>query len=300
MSPAETGVSASPSASATSSVSSAAVPTVVVGDLPPLKPGKAEEAVNDPSLIEYHRGAAPDGPVTFSVDGNNVVVDNELPEHRLLVTYRNGRKIRTVRSPKDCCIDLRVEGDRYWTLGDYATEWVLKKNATRLTKVRRIILPPDTETSSTGEDSPNPVHWDFGRLERTDTGLFAVPSDGPRILLEGTGSYTDGPPWRNDGKTVVIDDPGFTAKIRTRAKDAEAGFMSRHGGYVYYEVADGVGPNWGYIYQFTTTGTLVHTYTLHQGFIQTGNRIIVITDDAQVYQLLISTKTARVLHLPPN
>lgn len=296
--------SASPSGSSTSTTASpTAVPTVTVSDLPPMKPSKAEQVVNDPSLIDFHRGAAPDGPATFSVDGNNVVVDNELPEHPLLVAYRNGRKIRTVRSPKDCCIDLRVEGDRYWTLGDYATEWLLKKDANRLTKVKGITLPPETETSSTGEDSPNPVHWDFGRLERTDTGLFAVPSDGPAVLLEGTGTVPDAPPMHREGKTVVIEDPGFTAKIRTRAKDAEdaeAGFLSRYGDYVYYEVTDGVGPNWGYIYQFTTTGTLVNTYTLHQGFIQTGNRIIVITDDGQVYQLVITTKTARILRLTPN
>jgi hypothetical protein len=302
--PAAPATSASASASPTNSASTAAVPTVVVRDLPPVKPAKAKEVVNDPSLIEYHpravADAEPQGPGTFSVSGDNVVIDNELPDQAVLVTYRNGRKVRTVRSPDDCCIDLRVEGDRYWTLGDYATEWVLKKGANRLTEVKRLTLPPDTETSSTGEDSPNPVHWDFGLLERTDTGLFAVPSDGPRVLLEGTGTYPDGPPWHNEGKTLVIKDPGFTAKIRTRAKDAEAGIMSRYGGYVYYEVTDNVGPNWGYIYQFTTTGTLVHTYTLHQGFIQTGNRIIVITDDAQVYQLVISTKTARILHLPPN
>jgi len=273
---------------------------VVVRDLPPLRAPKAEEVVNDPSLIEYTPGATPDGPPTFSVSGEVVVIDNELPDQAVLAIYRHGRKVRTVRSPDDCCIDLRVEGDRYWTLGDYATESVLKKGANRLTEVKRITLPPDTETSSTGEDSPNPVHWDFGRLDRTDTGFFAVPSDGPRILLEGTGTYADGPPWRNEGKTLVIEDPGFTAKIRTRAEDAEAGFMSRYGGYVYYEVTDSVGPNWGYIYQFTTAGTLVHTYTLHEGFIQTGNRIIVITDDAQIYQLVITTKTARVLHLPPN
>jgi len=299
-SPGGSAVSASPGASPTSSASTAAVSTVVVRDLPPSKPPKAELVVNDPSLIEYTPGATPNGPVTFSVSGSNVVIDNELPDQAVLVTYRNGRKIRTVRSPGDCCIDLRVEGDRYWTLGDDATEWVLKEGANRLTKVKRIPLPPDTEWSSRGEENPNAVLWDGGRLERTDTGLFAVPSDGPRVRLEGTGTYPDGPPWHNEGKTLVIKDPGFTATIRTRAEGAEAGIMSRYGGYVFYEVVDGVGPNWGYIYQFTTTGTLVHTYTLHQGFIQTGNRVIVITDDAQVYQLVITTKTARVLHLPPN
>jgi len=258
--------------------------------------------VNDPSLIDYTPGvdAPPDGPVTFSVSGDDVVTDNELPDQAVLITYRNGRKVRTVRSPADCCIDLRVEGDRYWMLGDYATEWVLKKDANRLTKVKRITLPPDTEWSSRGEENPDAVQWDGGRLERTDTGLFAVPSDGPTIRLEGTGTYPDGPPWHNEGKTLVIEDPGFTARIRTRAEDAEAGVMARYGDYVYYEITDGVGPNWGYIYQFTTTGTLVDTYTLHQGFIQTGNRTVVITDDGEVYELVITTKTARVLLLPPN
>jgi hypothetical protein len=303
-SPAATGVSASPSALPTSSASTAAVPTVVVRDLPPVKPPKAKEVVNDPSLIDYHpravADAEPQGPVTFSVSGDTVVIDNELPDQAVLVTYRNGRKVRTVRSPDDCCIDLRVEGDRYWTLGDYATEWVLKKGAHRLTEVKRTTLPPDTDYDFGEDPDANYVQWDGGFLERTDTGLFAVPSDGPTVLLEGTGTDPDGPPWHNEGKSLVIKDPGFTAKIRARAKHAEAGIMSRYGGYVYYQVTDNVGPNWGYIYQFTTIGTLVHTYTLHQGFIQTGNRIIVITDDAQVYQLVITTKTARVLHLPPN
>jgi hypothetical protein len=299
--PAAPATSASASASPTNSASTAAVPTVVVRDLPPVKPAKAKEVVNDPSLIQYNPNGdrEPQGPPTFSVSGDKVVIDNELPQQAVLVTYRNGRKIRTVRSPSDCCLDLRVEGDRYWTLGDYATEWVLKKGANRLTEVTRTTLPPDTEQSST-EDNPTAVLWDGGVLQRTDTGLFAVPAEGPSVRLEGTGTAPAVGFMRNEGKTLVIKDPGFTAKIRTRAKDAEAGIMSRYGGYVYYQVVDGVGPNWGYIYQFTTTGTLVHTYTLHQGFIQTGNRIIVITDDAQVYQLVISTKTARILHLPPN
>jgi hypothetical protein len=300
--PAAPAASASASASPTNSASTAAVPTVVVSELPPTKPAKAKEVVNDPSLIQYNPDGdrEPQGPGTFSVSGDKVVIDNELPQQAVLVTYRNGRKIQTLRSPSDCCLDLRVEGDRYWTLGDYATEWVLKKGANQLTEVKRTTLPPDTEQSTTGEDNPDTVQWSDGLLQRTDTGLFAVPFLGPSVLLEGSGAAPTDWSMRSEGKTAVIKDPGFTAKIRTRAKDADADLMSRYGGYVYYEVVDGVGPNWGYIYQFTTTGTLVHTYTLHQGFMQTGNRIIVITDDAQVYQLVISTKTARVLHLPPN
>lgn len=65
-------------------------------------------------------------------------------------------------------------------------------------------------------------------------------------------------------------------------------------------MSDGVGPNGGYIYQFTTTGRLVHTYTLHRGVVQDEARTIVITDDAQVYQLVLSAKTVRVLRLAPN
>lgn len=302
--PATTGVSASPSASPSRSATTATVPTVVVRNLPPNTPSKAKEVVNDPSLVEYTPGGEePQGPNTFSVSGEEIVVNASLIDKNLLVIYRNGHKIRTLQTPEQytCCIDLRVEGDRYWTLGDDATEWVLKKGATRLTKVTRIALPPDSGNAPvTGEIPDDYVQWSGGLLERTDTGLFAVPSDGPTVRLEGTGTFPDGPPWHNEGKTLVIKDPGFTAKIRTRAKDAEAGVVSRYGDYVYYQITDNVGPNWGYIYQFTTTGTLVHTYTLHQGYAMNPNRPIVITDNAQVYQLLVSTKTARVLRLPPN
>lgn len=302
-SPAVTGAPASASASPASSASTVAVPTVVVSALPSIKPAKAKEVVNDPSLVEYTPGGdEPQGPGTFSVSGDNVVIDNDLPQQSVLVTYRNGRKVRTVRSPDDCCIDLRVEGDRYWVLGDDATEWILKKGANQLTKVKRIALPPDTDYNYGATPEADYVQWEGGLLQRTDTGLFAVPSGGPTVLLEGTGTGIAPTDWsmHNEGKTAVIKDPGFIAKIRTRAKGADADLLSRYGGYVYYQVTDNVGPNWGYIYQFTTTGTLVHTYTLHQGYAMNPNRPIVITDDGQIYQLLISTKTARVLHIPPN
>jgi hypothetical protein len=97
--PAAPATSASASASPTNSASTAAVPTVVVRDLPPVKPAKAKEVVNDPSLIQYNPNGdrEPQGPPTFSVSGDKVVIDNELPQQAVLVTYRNGRKIRTVR-----------------------------------------------------------------------------------------------------------------------------------------------------------------------------------------------------------
>lgn len=258
--------------------------------------------VNDPSLVE---AIPPNGPVTFSVSGDEVVIDNELPRRAQLVIYRNGQKVRTLRSPGGCCLDLWVQGNRYWTLGInvndrvFAGEYVLNKGADRLTNVSRTKLPKDT--AHLPADSPDDeVSWDYGRLQRTDTGLFAVPLSGPAVLLEGTGPAPTDPPYRNNRKTVIVEDPGFTAKIHTRHKGTSVRLMSRSGGCVFYEVNDGVGPNWGYIYQFTTTGTLVHTYTLHEGFIQTGNRIVVISDDGQVYQLVVTTKTARVLHIPPN
>nr|WP_300143466.1 hypothetical protein [Propionicimonas sp.] len=292
---------ASSRASPTSTAPTATVPTVIVRDLPPTKPATGQVVVNDASLIEYNPGGGElHGPVTFSVSGDKVVIDNELPDRPRLVIYRNGRKVRTLQSPNDCCIDLRVEGDRYWTLGEEAAEYVLKEGADRLTQVRRVALPPDTESNLGTAPDPDYVQWAGGLLQRTDTGLFAVPFEGPPVLLEGAGVAPTDPDTDNEGKTVVIKDPGFTARIRTRDTEATATLMARHGGYVYYEVADGVGPNWGYIYQFTTGGTLTHTYTLHEGYIQTSNRTVVITDDGQVYQLVITTKTARVLHIPPN
>ena len=299
-SPSATGP-ASPSASPTSTASTATVPIVIVRDLPPTKPAAAEVVVNDPSLIEYNPGGGElHGPVTFSVFRDKVVIDNELPDRPRLVIYRDGHKVRTLQSPNDCCIDLRVEGDRYWTLGEEAAEDLLTEGADRLPPVRRVTLPPDTESNLGTAPGPDYVQWDGGLLQRTDTGLFAVPFEGPPVLLEGAGVAPTDPDTDNEGKTVVIMDPGFTARIRTRDTEATATLMARHGGYVYYEVADGVGPNWGYIYQFTTSGTLAHTYTLHEGYIQTSNRTVVITDDGQIYQLVITTKTARVLHIPPN
>ncbi|WP_143483643.1 hypothetical protein [Propionicimonas paludicola] len=294
---------------------------MVVRDLPPMKPAKAREVVNDPSLVEYTPGGdEPRGPNTFWVSGDEVVISNENPEQPVLVTYRNGRKVRTVRTPDDGCLDLRVEGDRYWILGfefadgaadgattpvqdtqEYAAEYVLPKGADRLTEVKRITLPPDSGNAPVTGDLPDDyVQWDDGSLERTDTGLFAVPAGGPTIRIDGTGTVPDAPPTRSEDKTVVIKDPGFTAKIRTRIGGAEAWLMSRYGGRVFYEVDDGSGPNRGYLYEFTASGTLVHTYTLHDGYAMSPDRPIVITEDGQVYQLLISTKTARVLHIPPN
>jgi|GEM_PF-3369481 len=320
LSPVATATSASASVTPTNSASTAAVPTTVVRDLPPSKPAKAREVVNDPSLVEYTPGGdEPRGPNTFWVSGDEVVISNENPEQAVLVTYRNGRKIRTVRAPEDGCLDLRVEGDRYWILGfeftdgveggatvpvqdtrEYAAEYVLPKGADRLTQVTRIPLPPGTDYDFGATPEYNYVQWDGGSLERTDTGLFAIPASGPVIRVEGTGTVPDAPPMRSEGKTVVIKDPGFTANIRTRAKGADVWLVRRYGGRVFYQVDDGSGANWGYLYEFTTTGTLVHTYTLHNGYAMNPTRTIVITDDGQVYQLLISTKTARILRIPPN
>jgi len=322
--PVATGISASASVSPTSTATPTAVPTtvptVVVRDLPPMKPARARELVNDPSLVEYTPGGdEPRGPNTFWVSGDEVVISNENPEQPVLVTYRNGRRARAVRTPHDGCLDLRVEGDRYWILGfeftdgveggatgpvqdtrEYAAEYVLPKGADRLTQVTRIPLPPETDYDFGATPEDNYVQWSGGSLERTDTGLFAVPAGGPTIRLEGTGTGPDAPPIRSEGKTVVIKDPGFTAKIRTRIGGAEAWLMSRYGGRVFYEVNDGSGPNRGYLYEFTASGTLVHTYTLHDEYAMSPTRPIVITDGGQVYQLLISTKTARILHIPPN
>lgn len=150
------------------------MPTVVVRDLPPMKPAKAREVVNDPSLVEYTPGGdEPRGPNTFWVSGDEVVISNENPEQPVLVTYRNGRKVRTVRTPDDGCLDLRVEGDRYWILGfefadgaadgattpvqdtqEYAAEYVLPKGADRLTEVKRITLPPDSGNAPVTGDLP--------------------------------------------------------------------------------------------------------------------------------------------------
>jgi len=322
--PVATGISVSASVSPASTATTAAVPTtvptVVVRDLPPMKPAKARELVNDPSLVEYTPGGdEPRGPNTFWVSGDEVVISNENPEQPVLVTYRDGRKVRTVRTPDTGCLDLRVDGDRYWILGfeftdgvadgattpvqdtqEYAAEYVLSKGADRLTEVARIPLPPDTDYDFGATAEDNYVQWSGGSLERTDTGLFAVPAGGPTIRIDGTGTVPDAPSIRSKGKTVVIKDPGFTAKIRTRIGGAEAWLMSRYGGRVFYEVNDGSGPNRGYLYEFTATGTLVHTYTLHDEYAMSPTRPIVITDDGQVYQLLISTKTARILHIPPN
>lgn len=132
---------------------------------------------------------------------------------------------------------------------------------------RGVTLPPDTEDYLAATPG-TVVEWGGGRLERTDTGLFAVPSDGLPVLLAGSGTPTK---WQlaTKGKTLGITDPGFTAKIHTRASQAEADLLSHRSGYAFYQVSDGVGPNGGYIYQFTTTGRLVHTYTLHRGSFRT-------------------------------
>lgn len=294
------GASPSASGTATSPAPSLVTPTVVVRALPPTKPSAAREVVNDHSLVDDAPDAdrEPQGPVTFSVSGDTVVIDNEIPEQPVLVSYRDGRKVRTLRSPDDCCIDLWIEGERYWTLGANGTEWVVAPGADRLTGVRGVTLPPDTEDYLAATPGTI-VQWGGGRLERTDTGLLAVPSDGLPVLLAGSGTPTK---WQlsTKGKTLVITDPGFTARIPTRASQAYADLLSHRGGYAFYQVSDGVGPNGGYIYQFTTTGTLVHTYTLHRGVVQEDARTVVITDDAQVYQLVLSAKTVRVLRLAPN
>jgi hypothetical protein len=264
---------------------------VVVNELPPVTPAPVHVVMSDPSLIEYTgNGDRPFGPTTFSVFGRTITVDDEL-NHRL-VTYRSGRRLRSVSLPAGCCLDLRVEGHRYWTLGvESATEFVLHDGATRLTRQRRVPLP-----QAAG------IQWDGGQLQRYGTGLFAVPAVGDPVLLDGSGPAPVLPVVTVSDAGVQIADPGFTVTIRTHAGDdtPSASLVARHGGFVYYHVVDGAGPGWGYVYQFTTTGRLVHTYTVHSQAALLPNRPLLVADDGRVYQLQITNKTARVLQIPPN
>lgn len=272
---------------------------------------QGEEVVNDPSLIEYDGVREPQGPSTFSVSGNEIVVSVDFLDKSFLATYRNGHRVRTLKTPRDGCLDLRVEaaGTGSSASGSATASRKAMPFPPVHPGIRHRVRPgrgrrpahqgeahppcprtpttPTTTTTSNGMAASSahrrrPVRYPH-RRSSDHTGRHRRCAREPRPTATR--------PRRSPSRI-----PASPRRSTPATKGAIAEVLSRYGGYVFYRIYEESNSNWGYIYRFTS-GTLAHTYTLPWDYAANPNRSFVITDDAQVYQLLISTKTARILQV---
>jgi hypothetical protein len=270
--------------------STSPTPTVVnITALPPEKPSQATVVVDDPSTVRAVPDSDPYGPSTFYVQGDTITMDDWVNDK--IAIYRNGKRIKTLATTDNCCADLIINEDHYWILGidddnQYKVfDYVLEPAAKRLTLVAKYPA------------AGNPPRW----ITREGQNIVLKETGRALHLIAGPGPLAAAPKLTTINRGFEISDSQTTIKIATRDAPLGITLVTRTDSHDYYWVTDnGTGPNYGWIYQLTKAGELVHTYTLVPPGDRAPNRPFQIAPDGQLYEMVISDKTTRIYRIAPN
>jgi hypothetical protein len=263
--------------------------TVSITVLPPEKASQATVVVNDPSTVRAVPDSDPYGPSTFYVQGDTITMDDWVNDK--IAIYRNGKRIKNLATTDNCCADLVVNEDHYWILGiddnDYKVfDYVLKPGAKRLTLVAK------------HPAAGNPPRW----ITREGQNIVLQEMGGDLHVIAVPGPLAAAPKFTTLKRAVRITSGQTSTEIATRHGAMGAELVARTDQYDYYWVVDD-GPltNYGWIYQLTKAGELVHTYTLLPAVdARETNRPFQIGTDGQVYQIIVTDKTTRIYRIAPN
>ncbi|MFT4110011.1 hypothetical protein [Propionicimonas sp.] len=289
---------ATPTPSEAMEASPTAAGRVVVDALPPNKASAATVLLDVPSLI-IDPGVDSEliAPESFIVDGERIILTDLA--HNRISTYEGNHLVGSVPIPEELLgpvgngiYDLAITGDRYWFLDDdnRVLEYQLNNSGNRLEWVK---------TKNTNlNDAP-------GQLVTQGESVVLISAD-HNVLVSGPGpapaslTYTVS----KKERLLHVHDGNLRIDIHVPYPNSFMGLVAREPGLNYYLVSSGHYTKKGwiyyqYVYQFTNTGQLLHTYTLRLNWGHQPSQTVRVYD-GNIYQLQVPPTTARVLQLHPN
>jgi hypothetical protein len=246
--------------------------------------------LDDPRTVIAQPDNQPIGPSTFFVRGDTITIPDRVND--VLGIYRDNKRVDAVTMPDvACCIDLLVKEDHYWLLDgdDQVFEYVRKPGADHLTELNRSEVRGYQPTFLDAE-GPNVVVQMF---------------DGERVLATGPGPVMPGAKFDMLKHGWNIDDGSVKAKLMVRHEPVSIHLLARTADSSYYTVFDDdpkteERPNAGYVYQLTSRGQLLRTFTLRNGGDKSPIRDVAVAADGTVYQMFVTVKTTKIYRIEPN
>lgn len=285
----------SPGAENSSAATSPTPATIRITVQPPEKPIPTKPIVDDPATVFSRPESLPIGPRSFYVDGDTITLYDFLNDQ--FVTYRNGKKIRTVDfEDRGRPQDLLIIGDHYWILTNTTDDNGLEKDT-----VRHYTIKPGTNRFTLIKEYPakgKQPTW----ITREGNNIVLQTIDDKLRRVAGTDPFRPAPKMSLLKNGFGIHDDQTNTEIIIPGEPIGIGLLARTDHYNYYWVVDYTETlrNAGWIYQLTKTGELVHTYTMIQLGIGEPNRSFQIAPNGQVYEMVITNKTTRIYRIAPN